>query len=204
MPPSWIFIVTLFTGLWVQLVRCSASSVECSASLVVAIDENQTSCSRKTRSASNSLSSEWLCADLQTALMLAVDLTIGKASQLGNGTQDHQNISTDCVSILLPPGDHFITAPVHFGAANVSIFGTGTQSSDVSVFCDYTVDVDESRIFNRSYNYTDYTFYFNRSEVVSLERLQFIGCPYPLRLDTVATVDVHNSTFRYLKPCNLW
>jgi hypothetical protein len=58
------------------------------------------------------------------------------------------------------------------------------------------VDVDESRIFDLEYNYTDYTFYFNRSEVVSFEMVQFVGCPFPLRLDTVAAVTVSNSTFR--------
>ena len=60
----------------------------------------------------------------------------------------------------------------------------------------YTVDVIESRIFDLDYNYTDYTFYFNGSEMVTLEMVQFVGCPYPLRLDTVAAVRVHNSTFR--------
>ena len=152
---------------------------------------------QKTRSASDLFANEWLCADLQTALTLAVDLTNDNGSQLENRTLDQISF-TECVSVSLPTGDHFITAPVHFGAANVSIFGTGTQTSDVSIFCNYTVDVDESRTFDRSYNYTDYTFYFNRSEEVSLGRLQFVGCPYALKMDTVATVDVHNSTFRYV------
>ena len=56
--------------------------------------------------------------------------------------------------------------------------------------------MDESRIFDPEYNYTDYTFYFNRSEVVSFEMVQFVGCPYPLRLDTVAAVRIYNSSFR--------
>jgi hypothetical protein len=110
-----------------------------------------------------------------------------------NGEQ--QNIS-DCVSIAVPAGDHLVTAPIHFGAASVYILGSGENSKDVTISCNYTVDVDESRIFERNYTYTDYTFYFNRSEAVSFEMVQFVGCPFPLRLDTVAAVTVSNSTFR--------
>ena len=110
-------------------------------------------------------------------------------------TAKQHNIS-DCVSIALPPGDHLVTAPVHFGAASVHMFGSGESSEDVTISCNYTVDVDESRIFDLNYSYTDYTFYFNRSEVVSFEMVQFVDCPFPLRLDTVAAVTVSNSTFR--------
>ena len=167
------------------------SSPSCRRTLSVTNDGQNPACIR-TQPSNDTV--QWLCPDLQSALVAAVGLSSSQDTIADNVEQ--QNVSTiNCVSVFLPPGDHFITAPVHFGAANVSIYGTGTQSSDVSVFCEYTVDVDESRIFDRSYNYTDYTFYFDRSEVVSLERLQFIGCPYPLRLDTVATVDVYKSAF---------
>ena len=101
---------------------------------------------------------------------------------------ERPNIS-DCTSIIVPAGDHLVTAPVHFGAASVYMFGSGESSEDVTISCNYTVDVDE-------YTYIDYTVYFNRSEVVSFEMVQFVGCPFPLRLDTVAAVTVSNSTFR--------
>lgn len=107
-----------------------------------------------------------------------------------------QSDTSNCVSISVPPGDHLVTAPVHFGSASVYMLGSGESSEDVTISCNYTVDVDESRILDLDYNYTDYTFYFNRSRLVSFEMVQFVGCPYPLRLDTVAAVRVHNSTFR--------
>ena len=111
--------------------------------------------------------------------------------------------TSDCVSIVVPAGDHLVTAPVHFGAASVHMFGSGERSEDVTISCNYTVDVDESRIFDLDYNYTDYTFYFNRSEVVSFEMVQFVGCPYPLRLDTVAAVMISNSIIIQVN-CNLY
>ena len=145
------------------------------------------SCSR-TDSESNG-TVQWQCYDLQSALVAAVELN-------SNSGIENLVMKRNCVSIAVPAGDHLVTGPVHFGAASVYVFGSGERSEDVSISCNYTVDVDESRIFDVDYNYTDYTFYFNRSEVVSFEMVQFVGCPYPLRLDTVAAVRIHNSTFR--------
>ena len=145
------------------------------------------SCSR-THSESNG-TVQWQCYDLQSALVAAVELS-------SNSGIENLVMERNCVSIAVPAGDHLVTGPVHFGAASVYVFGSGERSEDVSISCNYTVDVDESRIFDLDYNYTDYTFYFNRSEVVSFEMVQFVGCPYPLRLDTVAAVRIHNSTFR--------
>ena len=146
--------------------------------MVVTIDaSNNLPCTRTHHSESTH---QWQCDNLQSALMMVVDLTA-----------QQQSIS-DCISIIVPAGDHLVTAPVHFGAASVHMFGSGESS----ISCNYTVDVDESRIFDLDYSYTDYTFYFNRSEVVSFEMVQFVGCPFPLRLDTVAAVTVSNSIFR--------
>ena len=148
-------------------------------------------CSRADQSDSESnATAQWQCYDLQSALAAVVEL-----SGVENLEESQQNTS-DCVSIAVPAGDHLVRAPVHFGAASVHMFGSGESSEDVTISCNYTVDVDESRIFERNYSYTDYTFYFNRSEVVSFEMVQFVGCPFPLRLDTVAAVRIHNSTFR--------
>ena len=131
---------------------------------------------------------EWRCADLQSALEATfVDTLFDLPEQQG---------TPSCISIEVPPGDHLITTPIHFNATSVYIYGTGEKASNVTISCNYTVDVNESRIFDLDYDYTDYTFYFNRSEVVSFENVQFVGCPYPLRLDTVGTVRVCNSIFR--------
>ena len=172
-----VTVVCVAIGLYVRSSVCFSS--ECPT--LVTIVANQSICSKTL----NVPKTEWQCADLQSALVLAAQ------------TAGSEPVSSfDCVSIAVPAGDHLVTAPVHFGAASVYMFGSGESSEDVTISCNYTVDVDESRIFEPEYNYTDYTFYFNRSEVVSFEMVQFVGCPYPLRLDTVAAVRIHNSTFR--------
>ena len=175
---SLVVILTI-TALNVQLLLCF--SPECSTVVIVESGDSHNPCTKTHQSGSTN---QWLCADLQSALMMVPNI---------NGEQRN---TTNCVSIAVPAGDHLVTGPVHFGTASVYVFGSGERSEDVSISCNYTVDVDESRIFDLHYNYTDYTFYFNRSEVVSFEMVQFVGCPYPLRLDAVAAVRIHNSTFR--------
>ena len=170
-------LVVVLAGLIVQPALCV--SPECS--VIVTVGGSNRQCARTRQSESMD---QWQCDNLQSALMMVVELTA-----------EQQNTS-DCVSIAVPAGDHLVTAPVHFGAASVHMFGSGESSEDVTISCNYTVDVDESRIFDLDYNYTDYTFYFNRSEVVLFEMVQFVGCPFPLRLDTVAAITVCNSTFR--------
>ena len=172
-----LILVVILAGLIIQATLCF--SPECS--MIVTIGGSNKLCARAHQSGHTN---QWQCADLQSALVMVVDI---------NGEQ--QNTS-NCAFIMVPAGDHLVTEPVHFGAASVYMFGSGERSEDVSISCNYTVDVDESRIFDLDYNYTDYTFYFNRSEVVSFEMVQFVGCPYPLRLDTVATVMVSDSKFR--------
>ena len=174
----YLFLVIVLAGWIVPLSLCF--SPECST-IVTITGNHSLQCTNTHQSGTTN---QWQCADLQSALMIAVEL------------EDKQQDTSNCISIAVPPGDHLVTEPVYFGAANVSIFGTGQRSDDVTIFCNYTVDVNESWIFDLDYNYTDYTFYFNRSEVVSFEMVQFIGCPYPLRLDTVAAVTMSNSTFR--------
>ena len=95
---------------------------------------------------------QWQCADLQSALMMATDL----GSDLVEENSEQQNTS-NCISIAVPPGDHLVAAPVHFGAASVYVFGTGERSDDATIFCNYTVDVIESRIFDLDYNCLLYT-----------------------------------------------
>ena len=165
------------------------SSANCLQSITVDIGTDYFCSHRVNQSAHQSSNDavEWLCPDLQSALVIAVNLSLGPAAE--NSEQQ------DCICIAVPPGDHSISAPVHFNDASVSVFGTGGQPDDVTILCNYTVDVNESRIFDLDYDYTDYTFYFNRSDIVLFENVQFVGCPYPLRIDTVATVKVCGCTF---------
>ena len=154
----------------------------------ITISDSQTMCQRTPRS---DVINEWRCGNLQSALEVAEDLFVDTLFDL-----TEQQCTPSCISIEVPPGDHLITTPIHFNATNVYIHGTGEKASNVTISCNYTVDVNESRIFDMNYDYTDYTFYFNRSEIVSFENMQFVACPYPLRLDTVGTLRVHNSIFR--------
>ena len=180
------YVLTITSLFLILAPTPSLQSTSCSHSITITGGNPCATINQNDSRANESV--QWRCPDFQSALVAAVSLS----SSLVVNTLDQQN----CVSIEVPPGDHLITAPVHFGAANVSIFGTGKQPDNATIFCNYTVDVDETRIFDPGYSYTDYTFYFNRSEVVSFEGVQFVGCPYPLRLDTVANVQVCNSIFR--------
>ena len=184
------FLVLILLSL---LCLASLQSPNCFQSITITGLGNS-ACSRINQSDPESdATRQWQCSDLQSALVAAAELSVVE-NQLEESQQQN---SSNCVLIAVSAGDHLVTAPVHFGAASVYMFGSGESSEDVTISCNYTVDVDESRIFEPEYNYTDYTFYFNRSEVVSFEMVQFVGCPYPLRLDTVAAVRIHNSTFRY-------
>ena len=170
-----------------SVLNCPSLQLASNCLQSIAIVASGNSCTRINQTDSQSNDTvQWQCSDLQSALVAAVNLN---HSSLRNSEQQN------CISITVPPGDHSISAPVHFSDVSVSVFGAGGQADDVTILCNYTVDVNESRIFDLDYDYTDYTFYFNRSEVVSFENVQFVGCPYPLRLDTVATVIVCGCTF---------
>ena len=178
----YLILVVILAELTIHPSLCF--SPDCSMDVTIGGSNNL--CTRTHQSGSIN---HWQCADLQSAdLQSALMMVVESNSEWHN--------TSNCVSIVVPAGDHLVTGPIHFGAASVYMFGSGERSEDVSISCNYTVDVDESRIFDLDYNYIDYTFYFNRSEVVSFEMVQFVGCPYPLRLDTVANVTVSNSIFR--------
>lgn len=155
----------------------------------------------------------WMCADLQSALNKLADLsqsqvqdspldpTIGSIqAPSGNSTAE----PIDCVLLLLPVGEpHVITTPLFLG--NLSVIFTGVPNLDSksvdstlllpTLVCDYTVDVNLERIFDPDYEYIDYVLYFNRSELVVFDNLEFYNCPYPIRLNTVNRIRITNSTF---------
>ena len=126
---------------------------------------------------------KWNCTDLQTALITITSLDLNSTSPV------------NCVTISISPGLHLITAPVHLGSANVQLVGLGQGSDMTTVQCNYTVDVDETRIFDPEYSYVDYTVYLNRSEFFEMDSLVVVGCAYPFRLDTVQIVSVRTSIF---------
>ena len=110
--------------------------------------------------------------------------------------------------LLIPDGEaHYITTPLFLGGISVHFVGisetegnrAGLNGSTLqlpSIICDYAIDVDLNRIFDLDYKYEDYVLYFNRSKAVSFRNIELVNCPYPIRLNTVDQVDIHNSLFR--------
>ena len=91
---------------------------------------------------------------------------------------------SNCVRIEIPSGEHVLTSQTLFPAEVGGIEIIGLEDG-VYVSCDYHV-------------MSNYTWYFAGLPSVMLWRIKFEGCPRPLRLDTVAEVDIHNCSFRYV------
>ena len=127
----------------------------------------------------------WRCATLQEALNKSVDLGVATSPD-----------DPYCVHVVVPAGHHVITAPVNFGNASVEIRGPVEAVRPPTIYCNYTVNVDNERIFDLNYSYVDFTLNFVGSQYVSFRGVEFAGCPYPLRLEGVRTVAVYNSIFQ--------
>ena len=122
--------------------------------------------------------------DLQSALVMIAGLEARSLSP--------PERLEECVSVHISSGHHMITAPVDFGNTTAEFMGKG----DAIIHCNYTVEVDLERIFDPEYFYVNFTMQFVGSEYVLFDGIGFIGCPYPLRLESVRTVAIHNSTFQ--------
>ena len=93
-----------------------------------------------------------------------------------------QDRNTNCTRVELPSGAHTITSQTLFTAELTGLQFVGV-GENVSVSCDYSVA-------------TNYTWYFEQLESVVLQNIHFEGCPRPLRLDTIADVEIRNCSFR--------
>lgn len=125
-------------------------------------------------------------SDLQAALVAVTGLEAGPMS-LPNGVRN-------CVSVSISEGLHEITAPVDLGNASVEF--VGISSPPPTIRCNYMVNVDPKRIFDPSYSFVNFTLSFAGSERVSFAGVAFVGCPFPIRLETVRTVAILDSTFQ--------
>ena len=96
-----------------------------------------------------------------------------------------QEKDINCTSVELLSGTHTITSQTLFTAELTSLQFVGV-GENVSVSCDYSVA-------------TNYTWYFEQLESVVLQNIHFEGCPRPLRLDTIADVEIRNCSFRLVK-----
>ena len=127
--------------------------------------------------------SEWRCGSLQSALEFVLKLNTSV------------NSST-CISVLIPTGQHMIDSPVHLGSTSLQLIGLQNGSESPTIYCTYRIDVDLDRLFDLDYVYLDYTLYFNRSRSVGIYNLNMFGCQFPLRLDTIGTVRIANTSFQ--------
>lgn len=111
------------------------------------------------------------------------DLAINYAASL-NQTAGSNNGSS--VSIFLPYGVHLVTTQTNFGDVSVNFVGV---DSNVSVACEYYADngTSDSALIH--------TWYFNMSESVGIENIQFRDCGFPFRFFVVEQVAIRNCTF---------
>ena len=127
----------------------------------------------------------------------SVDGTATTCGSLQSAINNAQLISASrsCVFITIPSGRHFITATTFFHS-NLSAHFIGS-GDNVTLLCNYATPTSRMLTpFSSLSDPKDYTWYFNQSESISFENLNFEGCPYPIRLDTVATISIRDSSFR--------
>lgn len=134
-------------------------------------------------------------ADNCSIVLLTVESDVEPSEYSGSGMDDEcgslQDVLTSLVSlnssssaaINVHEGEHYLTSPVQFNVERIRIVGVGRN---VSVSCNYSTS-DNANI--------DYTWQFNQSSSVSLHNLQFYGCPYPLRILHVQTLNVTHCSF---------
>ena len=122
--------------------------------------------------------SVWDCADLQTTLrtISSLDFSISLSSSISGAL-------SNCVSVVVPPGRHFITGPLHMGNSSVQL--TAVLNNTATIYCNYVADSN-----------INYMLYFDHSELFSMNNLILKGCPFPLRLDSVRMVRIRNSVFQ--------
>ena len=123
------------------------------------------------------------------------DGTCGSLQAAVNSTllMSANTTSRSCISIIIPNGRHFITEPAFFRSdLDVHFLGSG---DDITLLCSYSTP-PLLVPFSSPSDPRDFTWYFNQSGSVSFENLNFEGCPYPIRLDTVATLRISDCSFR--------
>lgn len=109
------------------------------------------------------------CGSLQRALEAIAESTLDSG--------------TDCIELSIPRGQYLITGQLFFKAHALHIVGEGAGLT--SLVCDYQANSP-----------LDYTWYFNWTQSIVLERISVLNCPLPLRLDTVSNLEISNCSFR--------
>ena len=161
-------LLVFCTG-WYLLLACALA--DCDHAFTVSQQLQETECT-----------ADGSCGSLQLAVDSALLISANAASQ-------------SCISFTIPNGRHFIMAPAFFHS-NLSVHFLGS-GNDVTLLCSYSASPSQTLVpFSSSSDPKHYTWYFNQSESVSFENLNFEGCPYPIRLDTVATLSIRDCSFR--------
>ena len=127
-----------------------------------------------------------------TCHTLSVDSSLSLQQSLEQLTRDainddlRERNGSNCSRVELPSGVHYISTPLIFPAQlnGIEFVGLG---GNVTVTCSYAEN-DTSG--------TNYTWYFQQLESVSMTGIQFEACPSPLRLDTIAEVLITDCSFR--------
>ena len=99
--------------------------------------------------------------------------------------QSMSNTSSSCVHIELPSGEHEISSQTLFSAGDVSDVEFIGLGDSVFVSCSYALS-------------ENFTWYFDRLDSVKMFSLHFEGCPRPMRLHTIAEVEIQDCSFRYV------
>ena len=120
---------------------------------------------------------------LQQSLEEILSLSLDTISE---DSPSRERNDSNCSRVELPSGMHYVSTPLVFPAwlNGIELVGLG---NNVSVTCDYTEN-DTSG--------TNYTWYFQQLESVSMTSIHFETCPSPLRLDTIAEVLINDCSFR--------
>ena len=91
----------------------------------------------------------------------------------------------NCSIIELPVGEHVLSSQLLFrdDLGSLELVGSGEHNVSVKILCAYSIE-------------TNYTWYFNRLTSLRIHNIHLQNCPRPLRIDSVDSVKVTNSSFR--------
>ena len=94
-----------------------------------------------------------------------------------------EEATANCSIIELPPREHVLSSQTMFPSELGSLEFRGPREGIASVGCRYVAE-------------TNYTWYFSEILSLKIHDVHFHDCPRPLRIDTVAEVELNDCSFR--------
>ena len=131
------------------------------------------------RGESRSLDCRSVAVGDPVTLQQAIDQLLVSLSTSTDGSGSY-----NCTSIELPAGEHVLWSQTLFPADLGSLVIRGPAEESASVVCVYEVAEN------------NYTWYFSDLESLEISNIHFRDCSRPLRIDTVAEVEITNCSFR--------